>query len=63
MLVTFFNSLGIIYAECVPPGQTVNKEYYVEVLSCLVQRIRQERPQFQEEEALLHDYMRPHKVV
>jgi hypothetical protein len=38
MLVTF-DSQGIIHKEFVPPGLMVNKEYYVEVLSCLVQRI------------------------
>jgi hypothetical protein len=35
MLVTFFDSQGIIHKESVPPGQAVNKEYYVEVSSCL----------------------------
>ena len=28
----FFYSTGMIYMHCVPTGQTVNKEYYVEVL-------------------------------
>ena len=28
----FFNSTGMIYMHWVPTGQTVNKEYYVEVL-------------------------------
>jgi hypothetical protein len=32
ILVTFFGSQGIIHKEFVPPGQTVNKEYYVEAL-------------------------------
>jgi hypothetical protein len=35
MLVTFFDSQGIIYKEVVPLSQMVNKEYYVEVLSYL----------------------------
>jgi hypothetical protein len=38
-LVTFSDSQGIIQEEFVPPGKNVNKEYYVEVLSRLVQRI------------------------
>ena len=29
---TFFDSTGMIYMQWVPTGQTVNKEYYVEVL-------------------------------
>ena len=28
----FFDSTGMIYMHWVPTGQTVNKEYYVEVL-------------------------------
>jgi hypothetical protein len=48
MLVTFFDSQGIVHKEFVPPGQTVNKEYYVAALSRLVQRIRRVRSQFQE---------------
>jgi hypothetical protein len=51
MLVTFFDSQGIIYKEYVPPDQQVNKEYYVEVLSCLVQTIHCVRPSFRKEEA------------
>jgi hypothetical protein len=35
MLVTFFDSQRIIHKEFVPPGQTVNKQYYVEYLSRL----------------------------
>jgi hypothetical protein len=64
-LATFFYSKGIIHKKFVPPGRTVNKEYYVEVLSRLVQRIRRVRPQFHEKGSwfLLHDYARPHTTV
>ena len=31
-MIPFFDSTGIIYMHWVPIGQTVNKEYYVEVL-------------------------------
>ena len=31
-LYSFFDSTGMIYMHWVPTGQTVNKEYYVEVL-------------------------------
>ena len=32
MIPFFFDSTGMIYMQWVPTGQTVNKEYYVEVL-------------------------------
>ena len=32
LMITFFDSTGMIYMHWVPTGQTVNKEYYVEVL-------------------------------
>ena len=31
-MIPFFDSTGMIYMRWVPSGQTVNKEYYVEVL-------------------------------
>jgi hypothetical protein len=65
MFVTFFVCQGIIHKECVPPGQTVNKEYYVEVLFRLVQRIRRVRPHFQERGCwfLLHHNARPYTAA
>jgi hypothetical protein len=39
MLVTFFDGQGIIHREFDPSGQMVTKEYYMEVLSCLIERI------------------------
>jgi hypothetical protein len=64
-LVTFIDSQGIVQKELVPPSKTVNKEYYVEVLSHLVQRIRRARPQFQERESLflLHENAKPYTSV
>ena len=35
MLVCFFNSQGVVHKEFVPQGQTVNKQYYREVLERL----------------------------
>jgi hypothetical protein len=46
ILATFFDNHGIIRKEFVPPGQKVNKEYYLEVLSSLFQKIHRVRPQF-----------------
>ena len=40
----FFDSTGMIYMHWVSTGQTVNKEYYVEVLRELRKRFRRKRP-------------------
>ena len=40
----FFDSTGMIYMHWVPTGQTVNKEYYVEVLREFRKRFHQKRP-------------------
>ena len=42
----FFDSTGMIYMHWVPSGQTVNKEYYVEVLREFKKRFHQKRPAF-----------------
>ena len=39
----FFDSTGMIYMHWVPTGQTVNKEYYVEVLREFRKKFRQKR--------------------
>jgi hypothetical protein len=33
MLIVFFDIQGIVMAEWVPSGQTVNQHYYIEVLT------------------------------
>ena len=40
----FFDSTGMIYMHWVPTGQTVNKEYNVEVLREFSKRFRRKRP-------------------
>ena len=35
MLTCFFDSCGIVHHEYTSEGQTINKEYYLEVLHCL----------------------------
>ena len=40
----FFDSTGKIYMHWIPTGQTVNKEYYVEVLRKFSKRFRRKRP-------------------
>ena len=44
LMIPFFDSTDMIYMHWVPIGQTVNKEYYVEVLREFRKRFRQKRP-------------------
>ena len=44
LMIHFFDSTGMIYMPWVPYGQTVNKEYYVEVLREFRKRLRRKRP-------------------
>ena len=44
LMIPFFDSTGMIYMHWVPTGQTVNKEYYVEVLREFSKRFRRKRP-------------------
>ena len=41
----FFDSTGMIYMHWVPTGQTINKEYYVEVLREFRKRFHQKKPE------------------
>ena len=43
MLITFFEDQGMVHHEFVPHGQTVNQHFYKEVLTCLVNKVRQKR--------------------
>ena len=43
-MTPFFDSTGMIYMHCVPTGQTVYKEYYVEVLREFRKRFLGKRP-------------------
>ena len=44
MITFFFDSTSMIYMHWVPTGQTVNNEYYVEVLREFRKRFRRKRP-------------------
>ena len=44
LMIPFYHSTGMIYMHWVPTGQTVNKEYYVEVLREFRKRFRRKRP-------------------
>ena len=43
-MIPFFDCTGMIYIDWVPTGQTVNKEYYVEVLREFMKRFPRKRP-------------------
>ena len=44
LMIPFFDSTGMIYMHWIPTEQTVNKEYYVEVLREFRKRFRWKRP-------------------
>lgn len=44
MLICFFDAKGVVHSEFVPPGQTVNQTFYLEVLRRLRNSVRQKRP-------------------
>ncbi len=44
ILVAFFNSQGLIHKEFVPTGQTVNANFYKDVLDRLIKRINRVHP-------------------
>jgi len=45
LLIAFSEIQGILMAEWVPSGQTVNQQYYIEVLTKLLERVRRKRPE------------------
>jgi hypothetical protein len=54
MLVVFFDIQGIIMTQYVPPGQTVNQMYYIELLAKLQGKIRKKRPELWKNGWILH---------
>jgi len=44
MLICFFDQKGIVHKEFVPPRQTVNTAFYVEVLKRLQENARRKLP-------------------
>ena len=63
LMIPFFDSTGMIYMHWVPTGQTINKEYYVEVLREFRKWFPQKRPalfksgqwHFQQDNAPFHN--------
>ena len=44
MLICFFDQEGIVHREFVPPGMTVNADFYCDVLRRLRENVRRKRP-------------------
>jgi len=65
MLIVFFDSQGIIHKEFVPPGRTVNAEFYKNVLDRLCKRIARVRPALWKDRSffLLHDNAPAHTAA
>ena len=63
LMIPFSDNTDMIYMHWVPTGQTVNKEYYVEVLREFRKRFRRKRPAlfksgrwyFHQDNALVHN--------
>ena len=45
MLLTFLDIGGIVRYEFVPPGQTANQVYYLEIVARLHEKVRRKRPE------------------
>jgi len=43
--LVFFYANGIVHKEFVPPGQTVNQQFYLKVLKRLRDIVRKKRPE------------------
>ncbi|CAK9813190.1 hypothetical protein ANTPLA_LOCUS7740 [Anthophora plagiata] len=54
-LFFFFDHQGVVHKEFVPPGKTVNAQYYVEVLERLRKRVLRVRPAMSNTWKLHHD--------
>ena len=59
----FFDSQGVVYKEFVSTGQTVNKQYYREVLERLRKRVHLVRPEIADNWMLHHDNAPCHTVI
>ena len=64
MLTVFFDSEGVVHYEFLPQGQTVNKEYYLEVMQYLHEAVRKKRPDVWRENRwmLQHDNAPSHSL-
>ncbi|GFU79558.1 mariner Mos1 transposase [Trichonephila clavipes] len=44
MLIVFFDAVGIVHHDCAPQCQTVDKEFYLDVMRRLREAVRRKRP-------------------
>ena len=65
MLTVFFDYRGVVHYEFLPPGQTVNKEYYLSVMRRLREAIRKKRPDLWKDNSWLlhHDNAPSHTAL
>ena len=63
MLIVFFDIQVTVMAECVPSGQTVNHQYYIEVLTKLHERMRRKRPELWRNRWILHQDNAPSHIT
>ena len=65
MLICFLNIKGLVHFEFVPQGQTVNQQFYLEVLKRLCGAVRRKRPKlwWSGEWLLHHDNAPAHKAL
>jgi len=55
VLICFFDQEGIVHREFVPPGKTVNVDFYCNVLRRLRENVRRKRPQkWQNQNFIIH---------
>jgi len=62
-LICFFDSQGFVHKEFVPQGQTVNKQYYREVLERLNKRVHRVRPENADTWLLHHENAPCHTAI
>ncbi len=55
MIIVFFDSKGIVHKEFVPPGQTVNQQFYLKVLDWLRKQVVRVHPGIAKTWVLHHD--------
>ena len=54
MLICFFDQEGMVHREFVPPGVTVNADFYCNVLRRLRENVRRKRPQKWQNQLIIH---------
>jgi hypothetical protein len=64
VLITFFDTKGIVHSEFILQGQTVNQAYFVEIMKWLHEALCRKRPEIWLNDWILH-HINPsaHKVL